>query len=390
MTRLGLILLGLGLGACAHNLPAADMPNSSTEAAQVRVYVDMNGVMYPPGWRSPRVVGERSVRRNHSIYAAVDGDESRLRLVHSAENAHLTAISTLAQQRKRVFVFLVGFNTSHGDTAVELRAMQDAVGLGPDDLAVEFYWDGHDARFYLDAGRIWFWGAGSSQVTGQRGLRRVLNAVGDRPVVLVSYSRGASVVLSALSDPSYAPRFQAETEQLDYLRPSGPAFFEAPPLAAGGPIRAVMLAPAIGEPDFWAPRSTGGDWSFRSFPERVVSIRYSINSRDPVLTKVRGGLARHFNATDLGAYRSAGRRLDCHYDLLQGYEVVGPVDHGVRNYVADPSFTHMLRDSGVGSPAPNVPEAAVPIRRRADCGSQSDSSAKLPEHAPANPERTLS
>lgn len=367
MPRFGLILLGLGLGACAHNLPAADVPNSLTEAAQVRVYVDMNGVMYPSGWRSSAVVGERAVRRRHSIHAALNGDETRLQAVRSAEEAHLGAIARLARERTRVFVFLVGFNTSHGDTAVELRAMQDSVGLTRDDLAVEFYWDGHDARFYLDAARIWFWGSASSQVTGQRGLRRVLNAIGDRPVVLVSYSRGASVILSALSDPAYAPAFHAETEALDYLRPPGPAFFEVAPLAAGGPVRAVMLAPAIGEPDFWAPGSTGGDWAFRDFPERVVSIRYSINPRDPVLKKGSGGLARYFNATDLGAFRSAGRRLDCHYGILQGYAVAGPVDHGVRGYIADASFTRMLHDSGVGSSGPDAPGQAVAIARRPDC-----------------------
>lgn len=372
MPRYAVILLALCLGACAHNLPAADVPNSFTEAAQVRVYVDVNGVMYPPGWRSPEVVGERGVERGHSIYAAVNGDEARLQRIHSAEEAHLASIARLARERARVFVFLVGFNTDHRSTAVELRAMQDAIGLGPDDLAVEFYWDGHDARFYLDAARIWFWGAGSSQVTGQRGLRRVLNAVGDRPVVIVSYSRGASVVLSALSDPSYAPEFQATTEELLYLRPAGPAFFEPPPLAAGGPIRVVMLAPAIGEPDFWAPGSLGHAWAFRAFPERVASIRYSVNPRDPVLTKGFTGLARRFNATDLGAFRRAGRRLDCYYGILQGYEVAGPVGHGVRTYIADPSFTQMLNDSGVGSINSNAPEAAAVIARRADCDPRPD------------------
>lgn len=360
MPRLASILLALCLGACAHNLPAADVPNSFTEAAQARVYVDINGVMYPPGWRSPEVVGERAVRRGHSIHAAVNGDEARLREIRLAEEEHLASIARLAGAKARVFVFLVGFNTNHASTAVELRAMQDAVGLGSDELAVEFYWDGHDASFYVDAAGIWFPAVGSSQVTGQRGLRRVLNAVGDRPVVLVSYSRGASVVLSALSDPSYPPAFRAKTEALTYLRPAGPAFFETPPLAPGGPIRVVMLAPAIGEPDFWAPGSRGDAWAFRAFPERVESIRYSINRRDPVLNKGFTGLARHFNATDLGAYRSAGRDLDCHYRILQGYEVVGEIGHGVGAYIADPSFTRMLHDSGVGGPGAS-------IVRRTDC-----------------------
>src|SRR5690606_15595272 len=152
-----------------------------------------NGTLYPAGWQSPDIVGERALRRRHSIYAALDGDEDRLSHLHSAEESHLASIGRLAEARERVFIFLVGFNTSHRDTAVELRAMQDAVGLGPEDLAIECYWDGHDAGFYLDAARIWFWATGASQVAGQRGLRRVLNVVGDRPVYVISYSRGASV-----------------------------------------------------------------------------------------------------------------------------------------------------------------------------------------------------
>lgn len=69
----------------------------------------------------------------------------------------------------------------------------------------------------------------------------------------MSYSRGASVVLSALSYPAYDPDFREATTRLSYLEPSGSAYFTPAPLGPGGPIRVMMLAPAIGAPDFRAP-----------------------------------------------------------------------------------------------------------------------------------------
>ena len=368
MRRFALALIALALGACAHNLPVVDLPNSATTAAQARVYVDINGTLFPPNWRSDDVVGERLVRRRHSIYAAINGDKDRLDALHGAELAHLSQISELAADRARVFVFLVGFNTNQRNTAVELRAMQDRIGLTEHDLAIEFYWDGHDAGLGIDAARIWFWGTGSSQVAGQRGLRRVLNAVGDREIIIVSYSRGASVVLSALADPAYSPSFARRTERLTYLPLDGQTFLQADPLRPGPAIRVIMLAPAIGQPDFWAKDSIEDNWTYRELPARVSSIRYSINHRDIVLTKGGIGLADNFNATDLGAYMDAGAELDCHYRVLQGYSVIGHVDHGVSNYIADASFAAMVRDSGVAVRGEPTPTSPAPIVRR-DCSS---------------------
>jgi len=362
MRRLGFFVLLTLLTACGHNYPVVDLPNSISRAPSARVYVDINGTLYPRHWRSSEIVGETSFLRSHSLYAAVAGDPSRRARIDREEDAYLAEIRTLAADAERAFVFLVGFNTDQQSTAVQLRAMQDVIGLTSRDIAVDFYWDGYSAAFGVDAARIWFWGSGSSQVAGQRGLRRVLNALGDREIYIVSYSRGASVVLSALSDPSYSPRFKTNTERLDYL---GPGFLSAPPLADGKAIRVVMMAPAIGEPDFWADRTGEEPHAFRAFPDRVRSIRYSINPNDYVLTKLGSGLAGHFNATDLGATAPAGRDLDCHYRILQGYPVANRFGHDIRSYIGDLSFATMLRDSGLGLDGEPA-RAPSPISRR-DC-----------------------
>lgn len=338
------LMASLALAACGHNYPRVDLPGSWTDAAQVRVYSDINGTLYPANWRSPDIVGERALRSRHSIYAATALNPDKRARVEAEEIEQLAALTQLASTRHRAFVFLVGFNTDQASTAVELRAMQDVIGPSAQDIVIEFYWDGYNAAFGLDAARIWFWGAASSQVVGERGLRRVLNALGDREIVIVSYSRGASVVLSALSNPSYSERFERDTGRLGYL---GPNYLHNDlPLREGGPIRVIMMAAAIGEPDFWA--STGSHpRPFRPFPGRVESIRYGVNRNDTVLTKGGIGFSDNFNATDFGAYVDASERLRCHYPILEHYTVDGRFGHGVSNYIADASFIRMLHDSGV-------------------------------------------
>lgn len=363
------IIIGLALlcAACAHNLPDDATPNRLLSPTLARAYVDMNGDFYPPGWADDAVVGRAAVEREHSVMAATRDDPAARAFIAAQETRWLTELQQAASGKKRVFIFLVGFNTSQSKSTPDLEAMARAIDLKPDDLAVQFFWDGHDARAVVDAAVIWFWGTGSSQVAGQRRLRRVINAAGPAEVVIVSYSRGASVVLSALSDPAYDPDYRAATLSLPYLEPAGEAFFRPEPLGPGGPIRVVMLAPAVGEPDFRAPEPVGGRWVLRAFPDRLASIRYTVNTGDYVLNKLWVGLADNFNPTDLGAYDAGGRMLACHYHFLQGYRVQGRVGHGVPDYLADPVVRDMLRDSGVtpsGEPPAGAPR---PIVRRPTC-----------------------
>jgi hypothetical protein len=127
-----------------------------------------------------------------------------------------------------------------------------------------------------------------------------------------------------------------------------------------------MMAPAIGQPDFWLPdRAAEGRSPYRDFPDLVRSIRYSINRNDYVLTEVGSGLADDFNATDLGAFADAGRDPNCRYATLQGYPVANRFGHDIRSYIGDLSFATMLRDSRVALRGePSRPPS--PISRR-DC-----------------------
>jgi hypothetical protein len=369
MRKFWILALAAFAAACVHNLPNADMANSMTDAAQARAYVDMNGTFYPPDWRTS--IGADEVRRAHSLYAAINNAEGLLAHVHDAEDRYLEDLRRLAEGRRRVFVLVLGFNTNHPNSAVELRAMQDAIGPRPDDLVIEFYWDGHHAPHHVGTPRIWFWGVPSSKVAGQRGLRRILNQLGDSEIIIVTFSRGAAVALSALSNPAYSESFQCATADLPFLPPRFD-LLGTPPLNDGGDIRLVMVAPAVGEADFWAPSAPpdcigpdARDGSFRTFPERLRSIRYAYNGRDYATTKL--GLSRFFNSTSLGAELDAGRDVACHYGIVQPYRVEGRFGHGFAQYLADPSFRRMLNASGVGLRGEADP-TATPIEHQYDCG----------------------
>lgn len=362
MMRVLAALVLLMCAGCAHNLPDDAVPNRRLTPSLAQAYVDMNGTFYPPNWDRADVVGRRAVELNDSLFSALRDPIRQRQIILDPQETWLRELTGMSADKKRVFIFLVGFNTNQAASTPDLEAMQDAFEMSPDDLAIRFYWDGHDARFVVDAARIWFWGTGSSQVAGQHGLRRVINAVSapDREVVIVSYSRGASVVLAALSDPAYDPEFKNETLEFDYLVPAGEAFFSPPALSPGGPIRVLMLAPAIGEPDFWAPRIENQPPVFRDFPCRLKSVRYTINRRDYVLNKLWVGLADDLNPTDLGATPNAGIDLQRQYAFLSGYEVEGRVGHSVPGYLGDPAFASMARDSGLRLRGQSAPVASAP------------------------------
>ncbi|WP_334164800.1 hypothetical protein [Phenylobacterium sp.] len=366
MLRLVIVLAALTLAGCAHNLPVREPANTAADPGLIRAFVDVNGSFFPPDWRAKEVVGERAVRRRHSLLAALDGRPDQVAALRRFEAAYLAQLADAAAERTgRVYVLVLGFNNDEKTAAAQFVAMRGEIALSPQDTVIEFYWDGHDAKAYLDAARIWFWGSASSQVVGSRALRRILDRLGDREVIVVSYSRGASVVLSALSNPDYTEAF-TEATRLPFLGEPVESFLAPPPLSArGGPIKAVMLAPAVGRSDFWAPGSTDRSWRYRDFSDRLVSVRYTLNPRDEVLNKFWLGVRGRLNPTDLGADPQVGAELRCRHPRLVGYRVEGRVGHGGADYIRDPSYARMLAESGV--PVRRPPPPPPPGHRLTDC-----------------------
>jgi len=300
----GLILLCLA--ACAgidHNIPKHAPISGAAPPGTITLFADANGYLYPDDWRAR--FDARDIERSHSLLASKNFDRQvRDELVAERDRQLDEAARSLAT-RSRVFVLVHGFNNTQDQARRAFNRLRQLLPLRPDDGVVEFHWDGLTSPGLIGRGVMWFKAVGYSQLAGTQALRELIRRLPDKEIVIVAHSRGASVTLSALSDPAYDPDFVRETASL-----SGVSLYSDPLPPDGAPIRAVFLAPAIGYPDFW--RRDGGNGRdcepFRSFPNRLRRIDYTVNPQDPVLDKplVRPST---FNATDLGFDPVVGQLL---------------------------------------------------------------------------------
>ncbi len=334
-------------------------PSIVDRPPSARVFVDANGTFYPDGWRD-RIASSRIEKSGSLLNAATPAERQWLA---AEEKRQLASLGTMIAGKRRVFVVVHGFNIDEADAALGFDLIERRIGFRPDDAMIRLHWDGMLGSG-VGMGSVWFPATGYSQVVGIRALRRILNLPRDQDVYLISHSRGASVVLSALGEPPFASGFRRATERLDF---AGTSFLNGPLEDRGNRIHAFLLAPAIGYPDFWdktcearkdddvcsdppvAPASTGRRCpDYRVFTPQLKSIRYTSNAGDKTLRKYVFNLQRYFNATDLGYDVTVGQRLaPCFAFPVKGYEIRNAHAHALTLYAQDPELADMLRDAGV-------------------------------------------
>jgi hypothetical protein len=371
--RSAVMLALLFLAACSmHSVPSGNsfalVPN---RPAVAQVFLDINGSFYPSGWQS--MIGAQRIQRHRSLLNATHHmtDKQALRAALAAdEQRQLAQIKNLVAGKRRVFIITHGFNSSDTEARASFALVEKAIPLGPRDALIHVYWDGQIGKNLLGSGAIWFSVVGNSQRVGSRGLRQILNQMVRQEIILISHSRGASVVLSALANPPYNPGFVRKAAKLDFAQ--APGFLTPPPLAENGNrIKAVFLAPAIGHPDFWAlacqdratskaatpctepPQSivpTGNAQSapcpdYRVFPKQFVSLHYTTNQGDKTLKKYFGTLRRAFNPTDFGYELSVGDRLKpCLGFKIKGLDLGKRHLHDFALYARDRELPQILRE----------------------------------------------
>jgi hypothetical protein len=379
---MSLAFASLALSGCyTHNFPH-DISFAPTHhiPEKAHVYVDMNGTFYPEGWnafvrpgkawKAKSLLGEASVR-------AEAGDNSLRTLVASDQQRQLQALDAYLQGKSRVFIFIHGVNTSQTDADEAYRVMEQSIVFRPNDALIEFNWDGYVAKggvAGISAARFWFLAVTNSQLAGSRGLRPILNLLRDQQAILVSHSRGASVILSALANPPYDAGFRKDKVRLGYL---GERPLEPPPLREqGNDISVAMLAPAIGEVDFRAKacealadvKDAKPCTVWRHFSRQLKSIRYTVNPCDAVLNKFVG-LADSLNPTNLGLDATVGDTVDEHYPRMIAYPLSSTHGHKFVYYAADPEFRKMLEGAGVQTRIPNTLPAPIVTCQRKNAAS---------------------
>lgn len=362
----------LSLAACAANsfplptqrfvYPDAD-PAGAARRDTASVFVDANGSFYPNGW----LPYAKAVRRAHSLLGAGAPGSPLRALVDRDEARQLADIAAFGRDRKRIFILIHGFNNRPDEAEPAFEQVAAKLDLRPGDGIIRFYWDGLTGSG-LGAGKIWFRAVGNSQLAGSRGLRGILDRFEGKTIYLISHSRGASVILSALGNPVYDTNFKADTERLaaSWWTPRRRLTEPAPLRDHGNAIHLLMLAPAIGRIDTCdaaqqARIDAGAACrALRALGGQVKSWRYTVNTRDPVLNKFLG-LRYEFNPTTLGTDPEVGRALkDERYALMTPYLLDPPMrKHGFPAYIADQTFDRMLADEGIGKWSP-ASDAAPP------------------------------
>jgi hypothetical protein len=320
--------------------------------AVAQLVFDANGTIYPEDWQ--KSFDEVRIEKQGSLLNGATPDE-RIRIT-GQEAERLKQIQTLIAGKNRVFILVHGFNTNEAESGLAFDLIERRIAMTRNDAVIRIHWDGGTGQG-VGIASTWFSAAGNSQVVGMKGLRRVLNLAQRQKVYLISHSRGASVVLSALADPPFSVDFRERTERLQLTgdRP----FLRAEGLVqSDNEIHALFLAPAIGFPDFWSTACEGQKCSdpptsatcsnYRQFPDQLKSIRYTINKGDAALRKGVFKLRRSFNATDFGFDETVGEQLKACYPFLKSaYGVVPTHGHSFYRYAQGEAFSKMLEDAGL-------------------------------------------
>lgn len=301
-------------GCYTHNFPVhVAFAPELIRPPTIRVSVDADGTFYPDCWDSFVRPGNawpgRSLLGTRTAPFAVGNDCTDVttslndRLV-KARTDQLDAIRGQLLSTSRVFIFVHGYNNSHDEADAGYDQLERAIKFLPGDLVIRFYWDGYVAKDGLSGtgspAYFWFKAVKNSQLAGLYGLRPILALADHQQVVVISHSRGASVVLSALSNPPFDAAWQQRAAVRIGRLNKGLAPSSLPD--RGGPIDAVMLAPAIGTLDFCLPATDIHHpcADARPFPARFRSLSYTHNPSDRILKKFVG-LAHRFYPTSLGA-----------------------------------------------------------------------------------------
>lgn len=365
-TLLGVAALLTLLGGCySHSFPERLQRFGAAGPDRANVFVDSNGTFYPRNWENHFQPGVswsahsllREAQTNPALQAVLGPEQER-------QKAELQDVIGRAE---RIFIFIHGFNNNQRDAAEPFSMLEQRIVARPGDAIIRFHWDGLDDRVFGSPLLFWRNAAGNSQMAGTRALRPILQMTReDQEVILISHSRGASVILSALSNPRYDPDFARVTRAHPFFQGEDPI---APPelRRPHGTIDVVMLAPAIGRVDFaqadcTEDDATNGLCEFRAFPA-LNRLHYTVNPCDEVLDKMIG-LSNRFNPTYLGLAWEGGEEVVKHYaPRIKRHRIVRPHTHAFARYTADPELLPMLARVDVPARPWLIPPPAKTCRR---------------------------
>lgn len=325
-----------------HNLPASETPNQVQKPNKSYSFVDQNGNFYPDNWRSDYGAPTKKGKISEFSLKKLATDKNKEIDLEASEKSKIQKVGERANSKQRVFIFVHGFNTSYVKATKSYDNIKSLINTNPSkDEIINFYWDGLVAKSMFGAGKIWFNAANNSQMAGEFGLRRLLNSINNKDIYIISHSRGASVVLSALSDPPFSKseiKDRKEEHNVDIDENSRKLKENS------NRIYCIMLAPAIGTKDFKSSELKDGVDEYRNFTPQLKKAHITVNNSDPTLKKYFGFLSDKLKPTDLGYKEDAFNDLVNHYSFLEKTDFTGQKSHDFDRYVKNPKFISILKE----------------------------------------------
>ncbi|WP_313578911.1 alpha/beta hydrolase [Chishuiella sp.] len=327
------------LTSCAaiHNVPDSQRPNNFIQPNTTSSFVDQNGNFYPDSWLKEFGKPPRNASRNDYSLMKIATEKSFQDELINYENLRLKAISERIRNKKRVIIFVHGIDNDYLSSLSSYNKAKSYMNINnSNDEILNFYWDGLVNESLFGAAKVWVSATTNSQLAGVFGLRRILNSISNKDVYLISHSRGASVVLSALVNPSLKSseiKRAKKVHHVDYsdaleLKENNNRFYS------------IMLAPAIGRVDF----VTDAD-ELKQFTPQLKKMHITINNTDYVLGKGRVGfLSRSFTPTDFGYKDDLYNELNKTYTFLEKTDFTGQDSHEFKKYINNPKFITILKE----------------------------------------------
>lgn len=324
-----------------HNIPNSDSPNKFVEPNVFNFFVDQNGNFYPNKWKeSYGLPPNKGSKHDYSLMkrATELGIEDEL---ISFENENINTLRKKINLKKRVFIFVHGYNADENDTNKNYAYLQSLLNTNnKTDEIIHFYWDGLVSQSILTSASNWFSATSFSQMAGEFGLRKLLNTFKNKNVYIISHSRGASVVLSALATPPFDENFIEETKiehEVDIVDSDNL-------LENKNEITCIMLAPAVGLIDFQKRDTILNEDYFINFTPQLKRIHITTNNTDNTLKKFIGFMSKRLTPTDLGYKEDLYNQLSVEYTIFEKSDFTGMKSHEFGRYLRNPKFKKILKE----------------------------------------------
>lgn len=330
------------LSSCGiqHNVPLTAKPNKSIPPNTIIAFVDQNGDFYPNDWSKVYGKPPRNGKRNAYSLSKLAEEKALVKDLAAFETAYINKLAQSVKDKRRVIVLVHGYNANARETTATYERIQAKMNISRSDEVIQFYWDGLYTKNPFSGMKTWFNASEYSQFAGKFALRKILNSMQDKDIYLISHSRGASVVLSALSTfaiDSTELKNSVENHHIDTL--SKKVLLED----RGNRIQAIMLAPAIGKSDFIEKNEKQDSIGLIRFTPQLKRMHITVNASDMMLKKVFGFLSNKLQPTDLGYTDVVYNDLSASYPFMKMTDFTGMKSHAFNRYIGNPKFKTILK-----------------------------------------------